>query len=77
MERSILNLQLKDEVPTKKVKQKLKSNIDAVHSYRRTKWDWAGHIARITDNRWAHKITFWRPNKERKTGGQKKTGATT
>ena len=72
MERSILNLKLKDKVPITKIKRKLKGTINVVHNYRRTKWDWAGHIARITDNRWAHKITYWRPENKRKRGGQKR-----
>ena len=25
------------------------------------KWTWAGHIARIQDNRWTFQVTDWRP----------------
>jgi len=72
MERSILNIKLRDRIPLNSIKQKLKGNINAVHSYRRIKWDWAGHVARMTDNRWAYRITNWEPNKKRKKGGQKR-----
>ncbi|CAK1580292.1 unnamed protein product [Parnassius mnemosyne] len=30
------------------------------------KWQWAGHIARRTDNRWGEKFLEWRP----RTGGR-------
>ena len=31
-------------------------------------WNWAGHIARITDERWTKIIVNWRPYSKRPTG---------
>ena len=72
MERSILNIRLIDKIPIKKIKKELKDNMNVVHGYRRMKWDWAGHIARMSDNRWTYKINYWRPYGKRKRGGQKR-----
>lgn len=30
------------------------------------KWNFAGHIQRLEDNRWTKKIELWVPNKRRK-----------
>ena len=40
--------------------------------YTRLKWDWAGHVARLQDNRWTYRVTFKQPNKKRR-GGQGRT----
>ena len=29
------------------------------------KWRWAGHIARMKDNRWTKRCSEWQPSKER------------
>ncbi len=38
----------------KKIKQKLKNNVDMVRCVRRQKWGWMGNIARMRDDRWIH-----------------------
>ena len=30
-----------------------------VSAQRRRKWRWAGHVARLTDNRWTHQVLSW------------------
>ena len=72
MERSILNMKLMDKIPIMKIRKQLKGNMNVVHRYRRMKWDWAGHVARMSDNRWTYKINYWRPHGKRKRGGQKR-----
>ena len=40
MERSILNIKLRDKIPIARMKHELKGIVvNAVHSYRRMKWD--------------------------------------
>ena len=67
MERIILNIRLKDRKPIKILK-----NMNVVYTYIRSKWNWMGHVARLLDNRWIYKTTFWIPNAKRKRGGQTK-----
>ena len=35
---------------------------DWVETQRRRKWQFAGKLARLTDNRWSHLILDWKPN---------------
>ena len=37
------------------------------------KWKWAGHIARIKDNRWTKKLTFWTPYGGKRRRGRQST----
>jgi len=37
--------------------------VDAVEKIATLKWNWAGHIARRTDDRWTKKILEWRPRR--------------
>ena len=37
------------------------------------KWQWAGHIARRTDNRWGRKVLEWRPRTGRRSVGRPPT----
>ena len=71
MERTMLNLSLRDRVSILKIKKKFRKNINIVHQVRRLKWDWAGHVSRMTDGRWTHKISFWQPTGKRRPGRQK------
>ena len=32
-----------------------------MHVIKARKWTWAGHIARLQDNRWICQVTDWRP----------------
>lgn len=50
MERSILKLKLRDKIPTKVIKSKLKHNSDITRECRRIKWKWTGHVARTRDD---------------------------
>lgn len=70
MERSILQIQHRNRVETKKIKEKLSHNENAVWTARRRKWDWAGHVSRLGDGRWTYKVTFWQPYRTRNRGRQ-------
>ena len=62
--------QLRDEKSTWiREKTKLKDIIQVV---KQQKWRWAGHVARMNDNRWTKRITDWHPfNEERSRKGYK------
>ena len=37
---------------------------DIVQVVKQQKWRWAGHVARMDDNRWTKRITDWQPKNE-------------
>ncbi len=51
MERAILGIKLKDKVKISEIKSKMKFNLNFLHAIRRLKWDWAGHVARLENNK--------------------------
>ena len=51
MERRMLNVKLKDRIRNTTIRQRTRV-IDIVKYVANTKWKWAGHIARMKDNRW-------------------------
>ncbi|GFS22254.1 endonuclease-reverse transcriptase [Elysia marginata] len=58
-ERKILGIKIKDEIPCKNIQQ---THIkDVVLFAERQKWNWAGHLARMSDNRWTKRATEWQP----------------
>ena len=46
---------------------------DVIQKVKRLKWQWAGHIARMTDNRWTKLVTEWLPLNEKRKRGRPKT----
>ena len=71
MERAMLNIQLKDKIRISKIKKQMFGNTNLLHYVRRLKWDWAGHVCRLKDQRWTQIITFWQPLRGRRPGKQK------
>ena len=63
MERVILGISLRDRVPNTIIRQKTRVT-DAVERILCLKWNWAGHVARMTDNRWTRRILEWRPRQD-------------
>ena len=60
MERKMLKAKLKDKIPCREIRAK--TNIkDVVKFAAKQKWKWAGHVARLNDNRWTKRITDWQP----------------
>ena len=39
----------------------------------RLKWKWSGHVARMDNNRWTHKITMWDPRVGGRNVGRQRT----
>ena len=48
-----------DKIKIKDIRNKLKGTRSFIHEFRRLKWNWAGHVSRMQDNRWAYRITNW------------------
>ena len=51
MERKIIGVSLLDKINHSIIREKTKFN-DVVRHILKMKWSWAGHIGRISDNRW-------------------------
>lgn len=58
MERSILKIKKIQKIRHTLIRQKTKV-IDALSHSQKLKWQWAGHIARLRDNRWTKSTTSW------------------
>ena len=47
-------------------KRKIKAK-DIIQVVKQQKWRWAGHVARMNDNRWTKRITDWHPYNEKRS----------
>lgn len=63
MERSMLRVTLRDKIPNERIRQRT-GVIDAIQRITYLKWNWAGHVARMTNERWTKKIMEWRPRQD-------------
>src|ERR1700753_2590626 len=63
MERSRLGISLRDKMTNQWIRQQTKV-VDIMERIASLKWNWAGHIARMTDDRWTKAIFQWRPPKQ-------------
>ena len=68
MERKMLDLKLQHKVPCSEIRKRTKI-IDIIEYTLKQKWKWAGHIARMTDNRWTKRCTEWQPKREKRSRG--------
>ena len=67
MERGMLGIALRDKRTNKWIRQQTKV-VDVAARIASLKWNWAGHIARMTDDRWTKQIIQWRPPIKRPMG---------
>ncbi|KAJ8705403.1 hypothetical protein PYW07_011230 [Mythimna separata] len=68
MERSMLKIKRIQKISHNIIRKKTQVT-DALIQCKKLKWRWAGHIARLSDNRWTARITSWRgPSGTRKRG---------
>ena len=67
MERSILGITLRDKRTIEWIRQQTKV-VDVAARIASLKWNWAGHIARMTDDRSTKQIIQWRPPIKRPMG---------
>ena len=70
MERRIINVKLEDRIRNTTIRQRTRVT-DIVQNVTNTKWKWAGHIARIKDNRWTIRSKEWQTECVRSTGRPK------
>ena len=69
MERKMLGITLQDHVPNQIIREKNK--VKDIAKYVNTmKWKWAGHVARMTDNRWTIRTTEWQPRSGKRSRGR-------
>ena len=65
----MLKAKLKDKIPCREIRAK--TNIkDVVKFAAKQKWKWAGHVARLNDNRWTKRITDWQPRYGNRSRGR-------
>lgn len=69
MERSILGIRKKDKIRAKTIREKTNCR-GVVHTIKKLKIKYAGHIARMGDERWGRKITFWVPYGHKRRRGR-------
>ena len=68
MERQMLGASLRDKIRNEEIRRRTKV-ADIMDRIAKLKWQWAGHMARQEDTRWAPRILQWRPwTKKRNIG---------
>ena len=68
MERKMLDRKLQDKIPCSEIRKRTKI-IDIIQYTLKLKWKWAGHIARMKDNRWTKCCTEWQPRRGKRSRG--------
>lgn len=71
IERKLLGIKLKDKIKNVEIRKKTKLK-DVVATTNILKWSWAGHIARIKDERWAKITTEWIPRDGKRSRGRQR-----
>jgi hypothetical protein len=71
MERSLLNITLKDKIRNEVIRERSKVK-DITKEVREKKSTWAGHVARMANNRWAKMTTEWTPREGKRARGKPK-----
>lgn len=72
MERAMLGVSLRDHLTNEEVRRR--SGVqDVIEKIVTLKWNWAGHLARIRDDRWTKQIMEWRPRETKRSQGRPPT----
>ena len=58
-----------DKIPCSEIRKRTKI-IDIIEYTLKQKWKWAGHIARLKDNRWTKRCTEWQPRRGKRSRGR-------
>ncbi|RVE52335.1 hypothetical protein evm_002973 [Chilo suppressalis] len=72
MERATLGVSLRDKIRNTEIRRRT-GVYDIARRVSTLKWQWAGHIARGSDNRWVRKVLEWRPRTGRCSVGRPPT----
>ncbi|CAH2083788.1 unnamed protein product [Euphydryas editha] len=59
IERSMLNIKKIQKIRHNNIRKITKAK-DALNYAKKLKWKWAGHVARLEDDRWTSRITKWK-----------------
>ena len=65
----MLNIKQKDRVKCSEIRERTKV-IDIIQYITKTKAKWAGHVARLRDNRWTNRATVWTPRDRIRSRGR-------
>lgn len=69
MERRMLNITIRDRKRNEWIRQQTNVS-DIIEKASRQKWNWAGHVVRMVDERWTNRITNWRPRQGKRSVGR-------
>ena len=69
MERAMLNITRRDRKRNEWIQKQTKV-LDIIAKAKSLKWEWAGDIGRVADNRWAKKCTEWTPYERKRSRGR-------
>lgn len=69
MERSMLGIRLQDMKRNEWIRNKTRAD-DVIQRIAKLKWQWAGHVMRLPDERWTKKVTEWRPRMGKRNPGR-------
>ena len=72
MERKILGIKQIEKVPNRIIREKTGVN-DILEVLTKTRVKWAGHVARMKDNRWTIRCTEWQVRNGRRSRGRPKS----
>jgi hypothetical protein len=70
MERAMLGVSLRDRIRNQVSRQRTKVT-DIAHRISMLMWQWAGHISRRTDYRWAKRVLEWSPRLGKRSVGRR------
>ena len=65
----MLGVFLRDKIRNEEIRRRT-GVTDIARRISLLKWQWAGHVARRTDNRWGRKVLEWRPRTGRRSVGR-------
>lgn len=68
-ERAMLSISIRDRVPNEEIRRRTRVD-DVMERVARSKWQWAGHLARKDPNKCTKKILQWRPRTFRRGVGR-------
>ena len=66
-----VKFEIKDKVPYTEIRKRTRVQ-DIVQFVLKQKWKWAGHVARLDDNRWTQRVTKWQPREGRRSRGRQR-----
>ena len=72
MERKITHVTLRDRVRCEDLRRIIGMR-DASNLAEKLKWKWSGHVVRMDNNSWTHKLTVWDPREGRRNVGRQRT----